>query len=414
MSLSDQNRMLIAREVGTYTDLDWQKAFTFGPETLNALLDAARAEGAQPAGHLIDGKRFSLHAGDRYRHVKRGSAYTLPFGRAEAMVQCEEPISDEDTLLIYIGDDGTIFARPTHEFFDGRFQPASGQEGSAEDDGASMRHMLSVQASPKPLQAEGAPAAEGARDARSRVELDTDSGLPQVRIVSEQTWITWSPSVSAFGVDIPVEQLVQQARSFVAALSPPAAEGKEDAVLAEARDAIDFLDRVRAASPAEQIAVGHDHWDRVEKALRAVAALSHTPAPTCAMCGGRGEIGGWVSGGSSPADGYWDSGPCPDCTPAPAAEPVAYRVSCANGEWFYQTDKPTAFNPAHVEPLYASPPQQPVEISREIEAIILDLRVQKSKWAGTGAYAPMNYAANRLTAIISKLSGCTLVEGGEG
>lgn len=54
----------------------------------------------------------------------------------------------------------------------------------------------------------------------------------------------------------------------------PAAEGGRDIALTEARDAIDFLDRVRAASPAEQIAVGHDHWDRVEAALRAVAALS--------------------------------------------------------------------------------------------------------------------------------------------
>lgn len=85
----------------------------------------ALVQGAQAERHVIDGKRFSLNAGDRYRHVKRGSTYTLPFGHAEAMVQCEEPISDEHTLLIYIGDDGMIFARPTHEFFDGRFQPAN-------------------------------------------------------------------------------------------------------------------------------------------------------------------------------------------------------------------------------------------------------------------------------------------------
>jgi hypothetical protein len=58
--------------------------------------------------------------------------------------------------------------------------------------------------------------------------------------------------------------------------------------------------------------------------------------------------------------------------PAPAPEPVAYRVSCANGEWFYQTEKPTAFNPAHVHPLYASPSPDLVGVSREeIDAIIL-------------------------------------------
>lgn len=131
----------------------------------NPDIDAARAEGAaQQPGHIIDGKRFSLHAGDRYRHVKRGSTYTLPFGRAEAMVQCEEPISDEHTLLIYIGDDGMIFARPTHEFFDGRFQPASGQEGSAERDGGDgvPVRLLSVHETDKSDRAEGVAALQQA------------------------------------------------------------------------------------------------------------------------------------------------------------------------------------------------------------------------------------------------------------
>lgn len=46
-----------------------------------------------------------------------------------------------------------------------------------------------------------------------------------------------------------------------------------ETVVVEARDAVAFLDRVRAASSDEQIAVGQDHWNRAEAALRAVAAL---------------------------------------------------------------------------------------------------------------------------------------------
>lgn len=50
--LSEQNRALIEREIGSYTDLDWNKSFHFGPQTLNDLLDAARTEGRgdEPAG----------------------------------------------------------------------------------------------------------------------------------------------------------------------------------------------------------------------------------------------------------------------------------------------------------------------------------------------------------------------------
>ncbi|WP_286951483.1 MULTISPECIES: hypothetical protein [Brevundimonas] len=43
--------------------------------------------------------------------------------------------------------------------------------------------------------------------------------------------------------------------------------------LEEARDAVDFFDRVKAATQAEQIAVGRDHWTRMEAALRRLAAL---------------------------------------------------------------------------------------------------------------------------------------------
>lgn len=61
------------------------------------------------------------------------------------------------------------------------------------------------------------------------------------------------------------------------ALEAPEPEAATDEALvialAEARDAVDFFDKVRAATPDEKIAVGHDHWDRMEAALRACAAL---------------------------------------------------------------------------------------------------------------------------------------------
>lgn len=66
----------------------------------------------------------------------------------------------------------------------------------------------------------------------------------------------------------------------------------------------------------------------------------------------REELGGSARAGSGAA------GPS-DCAEGDArlsdGTAVAWRVSCANGEWFYQTEKPTAFNPAHVEPLYLHP-----------------------------------------------------------
>lgn len=41
--------------------------------------------------------------------------------------------------------------------------------------------------------------------------------------------------------------------------------------LREAADAIDFFDRVKTASDDEKIAVGSDHWNRLESATRGVA-----------------------------------------------------------------------------------------------------------------------------------------------
>ncbi|AFU88206.1 hypothetical protein CcrColossus_gp336 [Caulobacter phage CcrColossus] len=47
----------------------------------------------------------------------------------------------------------------------------------------------------------------------------------------------------------------------------------EPRALEEARDAVQFYDRVQRASADEKIAVGHDHWDRLIKAIRGVVSL---------------------------------------------------------------------------------------------------------------------------------------------
>lgn len=61
----------------------------------------------------------------------------------------------------------------------------------------------------------------------------------------------------------------------VLALPPQAAPGVVEA-LKECADAVDFFDRVHSASDDEKIAVGTDHWNRLEAACRQAAALSAT------------------------------------------------------------------------------------------------------------------------------------------
>lgn len=125
-----------------------------------------------------------------------------------------------------------------------------------------------------------------------------------------------------------------------------------DAVMAEARDAVAFLDKVRAAKPDEKIAVGHDHWDRAEAALRAVAALS------------------------SPSTG----------------EAVAWRCLNVHGDAFLTEDA----NGAHfwlksgkpVQPLYLHPSPEMGEISREEIAREIDAEAfSKNPWDATEALA---------------------------
>ena len=66
---------------------------------------------------------------------------------------------------------------------------------------------------------------------------------------------------------------------LAALASPPVSEREREleGALREARDAVDFFDRVKASTQDEQIAVGRDHWNRMEAALRAVAVLTAQP-----------------------------------------------------------------------------------------------------------------------------------------
>jgi hypothetical protein len=75
----------------------------------------------------------------RYRHLKRGSEYSA-LGRG--LLQSSVPISEGETLVAYVGDDGRLWFRPQGEFDDGRFVEL-GWDGAVFGDsgGASDRQM---------------------------------------------------------------------------------------------------------------------------------------------------------------------------------------------------------------------------------------------------------------------------------
>ncbi len=56
-----------------------------------------------------------------HRHRKRGSTYQV-IGKAELQVAGMFPPTEGDKLTIYRAEDGTLWARPTPEFEDGRFE----------------------------------------------------------------------------------------------------------------------------------------------------------------------------------------------------------------------------------------------------------------------------------------------------
>jgi len=78
-----------------------------------------------PADDAEFGMSDPVPMSKRYRHKKRGSTYVVV---GTAQVQAEEPIREDDTVMVYRGEkDGTLWARPLREFQDGRFEEIEGE-----------------------------------------------------------------------------------------------------------------------------------------------------------------------------------------------------------------------------------------------------------------------------------------------
>lgn len=61
---------------------------------------------------------------DKWRHKKRGTIYEV-LGDAELQAEPGSGVEEGWMFTIYRGEDGKLWARPTNEFHDGRFEPAS-------------------------------------------------------------------------------------------------------------------------------------------------------------------------------------------------------------------------------------------------------------------------------------------------
>lgn len=97
---------------------------------IDRLLEAVQRRGAP---HVVP---VPLGAAT-FKHVKRGGIYRV-LGRAT--LQARAGLADLDELVIYEGtSDQRLFARPTAEFFDGRFEPVDG-DGETVD----VRHEVDV------------------------------------------------------------------------------------------------------------------------------------------------------------------------------------------------------------------------------------------------------------------------------
>lgn len=82
--------------------MDWLVAHSDGKSISSMVNDILKAHVALP----------------RYQHVKRGTIYSI-LGRFE--VQASEPIVEGKWVVAYQCDNGSKWARPESEFFDGRF-----------------------------------------------------------------------------------------------------------------------------------------------------------------------------------------------------------------------------------------------------------------------------------------------------
>lgn len=83
---------------------------------------------------------------------------------------------------------------------------------------------------------------------------------------------------------IRAKQAAKPKHSVLPIAAPPANEGPLPGALAELQRSIEFFQKVTSAPEAEKIAVGHDHWDRLLAAARAVvSALKVQPQSSGAV-----------------------------------------------------------------------------------------------------------------------------------
>lgn len=104
------------------------------------------------------------------------------------------------------------------------------------------------------------------------------TGEQTVRVLDEayKTIRSGAPGLSDQTCNV-LAGIIARKVSIVYAQPHPSQQAGTEALntaLQEAADAVEFFDRVKSASLDERIAVGPDHWNRMEAALRSLAALT--------------------------------------------------------------------------------------------------------------------------------------------
>ena len=84
---------------------------------VHATGDDAVSDGV--ACNAEDIRRGRVIAGDMFMHRKRGTSYRILV--VKASLQTSQPIAEGTDIIVYMGSDGQIWARPIEEFGDGRF-----------------------------------------------------------------------------------------------------------------------------------------------------------------------------------------------------------------------------------------------------------------------------------------------------
>jgi hypothetical protein len=62
---------------------------------------------------------LGISSQNKWKHKKRGTIYTEV---ARGIFQCTGSLLDEESVVIYQGEDGKFWVRPVAEFEDGRFE----------------------------------------------------------------------------------------------------------------------------------------------------------------------------------------------------------------------------------------------------------------------------------------------------